>query len=143
MSEAPFFKEDTVGVISSSNCWFPSSPFGGRLTASNEIVRLRWMMFSVVLVKKFHSPEPGLLGLDRCLIRAAVGGMGTRAGCGVAGGTAGYRSWIPESRTSTSSKPRDKTVNVPMLRTETSALNMAGESTPRTAKEPPTAVTSV
>ena len=87
--EAPFFREDTVGVISPSDCWFPSMSFGGRLDVSNEMVRLRWMIFSVVLVKKFHSPEPGLLGLDRRLIRAAIGRMGTRAGCGATGGTAG------------------------------------------------------
>ena len=141
--EASFFREDTVGVISPSYCWFPSSPFGGRLAASSEMVRLRWMIFSVVLAKKFHSPEPGLLGFDRRLIRAAIGGMGTGVGFGAIGGTTGYRSWIPELRSSTSSKPSDKTVNVPMLRTETIALNMAGESTPRTAKEPPIAVTSV
>lgn len=141
--EAPFFREDAVGVISPSECWFPSTPFGGRLDASNEMVRPRWMIFSVVLVKKFHNPEPGLLGLDRRLTRAAIGRMGTGAGCGATGATGaidGYRSLMPESRSRTSSKPRDRTVNVPMLSTETIASNMAGESTPRTAKEPPTTV---
>lgn len=143
MFEARFFREDAVGVISPSECWFPSTPFGSRLGASNEMVRLRWMIFSVVLVKKFHNPEPGLLGRDRRLTRAAIGRMGTGAGCGATGGTAGYRSLMPESRSRTSSKPRDRTVNVPMLSTETIASNMAGESTPRTAKEPPTTVISV
>ena len=143
MGEAPFFREDAVGVISPSECWFPSTPFGGRLDVSNEMVRLRWMIFSVVLVKKLHSPEPGLLGLDRRLTRAAIGRTGTGAGCGATGGADGYRSLMPESRSRTSSKPRDRTVNVPILSTETIASNIAGESTPRTAKEPPTRVISV
>ena len=143
MSEAPFFRKDAVGVISSSDCWFPSTPFGGRLDASNEMVRLRWMIFSVVLVKKFHIPEEGLLSFDRRLLRTAIGRMGTGAGCEATGGMVGYRSLMPESRSRTSSRPRDKTVNVPILSTETSASNIAGESTPRTAKEPPTTAISV